>query len=117
MFFSTIHFQIQPVANAQTPAQKEDSVSVKVELDPIHRVTAFHLTANNATSICASNNCEFSIENPNFAHNTATGGYTFDGQLKSTVTNGDVKTSKFTNMHVGLVACACYYCMYTQTKI
>src|SRR5919197_2734535 len=60
------------------------------------------LTANNATGICISNNCQFSIENADFRHNTATGGYVFEGLLKSTVAKGDVKTSKFINMRVDL---------------
>lgn len=89
-----------------------DTISIKVQLKPheneflakegYYQVATFQLTADNATGICTSASCQFSIENAELRPNTASGGYVFEGILKSTVSKADVKTSKFINIHVDL---------------
>jgi hypothetical protein len=89
-----------------------DTISMKMQLKPheneflakdgYYQVRTFELTANNAKGICMTNNCQFTIGNAEFRPNNASGGYVFEGILKSTISKADEKISKFINMHVDL---------------
>lgn len=65
-----------------------------------YQVKKFGFVVNNGSEICPSNNCKFTVENTRFYPNTSTGGYVFDGRLKVTTIDDNIKKSKFYDFYV-----------------
>src|SRR5215211_4078541 len=60
-----------------------------------YQVSSFELTVNNSKDLCPTGYCEYTLEDGELRTNSFTGGYTLEGRLKATVTEGDTKNSKF----------------------
>ena len=90
-----------------------DYVLLRVKLQPHenefladdgwYKINSFQFATNNTEEFCPSNNCEYDIEDGEFRTNSFTGGYVLEGKLKSTVSEGDTKKSKFYNIYGDLV--------------
>ena len=63
--------------------------------DGYYQVSSFQINVNNSQELCPTGNCEYNIEDGEFRPNSYSGGYILEGKLKSTVTEGDTKNSKF----------------------
>jgi hypothetical protein len=70
--------------------------------DGWYQVKNFVFVASNGSEICASNSCKYSTENTQFSPDTYSGGYVFEGRLKVTTTEDNIKKSKFYDFRVDL---------------
>jgi hypothetical protein len=67
------------------------------------QVNTLDINATKGSKLCPSSYCQYSIENAQFSPDTFTGGYTFEGLLKVSVTAGDgTINSKFYPMRADL---------------
>jgi hypothetical protein len=64
-------------------------------------IKKFGFVASNGSEICPQNNCKYGVEEGQLSPNYS-GGYSFDGKLKVTIQEGDVKKSKFYDFSVSL---------------
>jgi len=67
-----------------------------------YQIKKFGFVASHNSDICPKNNCKYTVENGQFSPNTITGGYVFQGNLKVTAQEDDVKKSKFYKFFVTL---------------
>jgi len=65
-------------------------------------IKKFDFIPSNGSEICPTNNCKYTVENGQLSPNSFSGGYTFEGRLKVTTQEQDVKKSKFYNFNVDL---------------
>jgi hypothetical protein len=70
-------------------------------LEDYFQIKKFGFVPSNGSEICPSNNCKYGVEEGEFSPNYS-GGYTFNGKLKVTTEEGDVKKSKFYDFRVDL---------------
>jgi hypothetical protein len=101
----------ETTANTTTASSGTERITLKAEMKPhsnqfmpegYFEIKKFGLVATNGSEICPLNNCKYGVENGEFSPNTYSGGYTFNGRLKVTTQEGDVKKSKFYDFRVDL---------------
>lgn len=101
----------ETAANATASSSGTEQFTLKAEMKPhsnefmgegYWEIKKFGFVPTDGNEICPLNNCEYTVENGQFSTNTYTGGYTFEGRLKVTTQEGDVKKSKFYDFNVDL---------------
>lgn len=86
-----------------------EQIALKAEMKPHSNqfmeddfeIKKFGFVPSEGSEICPQNNCKYTVEDGQFGP-SYDGGYTFNGRLKVTTQEGDVKKSKFYDFRVGL---------------
>jgi len=87
-----------------------EQVTLKAEMKPhsnefmpegYFEVKKFGFITTDGSEVCPTNNCKYTVEDGEFS-NSYDGGYSFNGKLKVTTQEGDVKKSKFYDFSVDL---------------
>ena len=101
----------QTAGNATATNSGTEQITLKAEMRPTSNqflgegyfdIKKFGLVASAGSEICPQNNCKYTVEDGQLSPNTYSGGYTFEGRLKVTTQEGDVKKSKFYTFNVDL---------------
>jgi hypothetical protein len=98
-------------ANGTESSDGLEQFTVKAQLKPdennfladegYYEIKKFGFVTSNGSEICPSNNCKYGVEEGQF-RSSYDGGYVFEGKLKVTTQEGDVKKSKFYDFNVDL---------------
>jgi hypothetical protein len=101
----------QTATNTTATNSGTEQFTLKAEMKPhsnqfmpegYFEIKNFGFVPTDGSEICPQNNCKYTVENGQFSPNTFSGGYTFEGRLKVTTQEGDVKKSKFYDFNVAL---------------
>jgi hypothetical protein len=101
----------ETAANATASSFGTEQFNLKAEMKPhsnqfmpegYFEIKKFGFVPTDDSEICPLNNCKYTVENGQFSTNTYSGGYTFEGRLKVTTQEGDLKKSKFYDFNVAL---------------
>ena len=101
----------ETVTNTTSSGFGTEQLTLKAEMKPSSNqflgegyfdIKNFGFVPSAGSEICPQNNCKYTVENGQFSPNTYSGGYTFEGRLKVTTQEGDVKKSKFYDFRVDL---------------
>ena len=101
----------ETASNTTSTNSGTEQITLKAEMKPhsnqfmpegYFEIKNFGFVPSEGSEICPTNNCKYSVENGQFSPNTYSGGYTFEGRLKVTTQEGDIKKSKFYDFNVNL---------------